>query len=145
VDEKEQPWLPGPANLPFTLTLLNPMGDRHLAFDDDCGQFYRLWQHRSPEPLTTQDAIRLRPSDIDMIIKTAGAWILSHTAHPRAGELIDEIAAGAKGIVLYFASADHVTVHVAREDRAPAAPSSTGAAFARYLDRTRPGPGSDPR
>jgi hypothetical protein len=34
-------------------------------------RFYRLWQFRKPEALRVDEAILLRPSDIDLIIKIA--------------------------------------------------------------------------
>jgi hypothetical protein len=60
LSQPEQPWQPGPNDLPFTTHLINPHGDRHLGFNDADGRFYRLWQHRQPEPLHTGDAIRPR-------------------------------------------------------------------------------------
>jgi len=98
----EDPWMPGPQDLPWTICLVNPQGDRHLGFNDEQGRFYRLRQHRQPEPLHTGDAILLRPSDIDQIIKVAVAWVARHPTDPRSSVLCDEIAAGAKAAVLHF-------------------------------------------
>lgn len=103
MSQPEQPWRPGPDDIPWTTALLNPHGDRHLAFNDKEGRFYRLWQHQPPEPLHTADAILLRPSDIDQIIKCSMVWILKNPDQPRCYELGDEIAAGAKAAVMYFA------------------------------------------
>ena len=117
MNETEQPWIPGPDDMPFTITLLNPHGDRHLAFDTTEGRFYRLWQGKAPEPVLASDAIRLRPSDIDQIIKFAGIWVLSHASEPHAKELFDEIASGAKATVRHFALARTVRMQVAAGSR----------------------------
>ncbi|MDI5969431.1 hypothetical protein POF50_008765 [Streptomyces sp. SL13] len=110
LSQPEQPWQPGPNDLPFTTHLINPHGDRHLGFNDVEGRFYRLWQHRPPEPLHTGDAILLRPSDIDQIIKFSMIWVKNHPAHPRSSDLSDELAAGAKAVVLHFAQAAQAPV-----------------------------------
>jgi hypothetical protein len=100
----EQPWVPGPGDLPWTTHLVNlATSDRHMAFNDTEGRFYRLWQHRPPQPLHAGDAILLRPVDIDQIVKVAGMWIKAHPDDPRGFELTDEVAAGAKAVVLHFA------------------------------------------
>lgn len=85
----------------------NPHGDRHLGFNDADGRFYRLWQYRAPEPLHTGDAILLRPSDVDQIIKLSMIWAKNHATDPRSDALADEVAAGAKAVVLHFAQAAH--------------------------------------
>jgi hypothetical protein len=131
VDEPEQPWIPGAADMPFTITLLNPHGDRHLAFDTDQGRFYRLWQYKPPEQVPASEAIRLRPSDIDQIIKTAGIWVLKHASTPHAGELFDELASGAKETLMYFALARTVTMHVPEEEAPEPRTGSTAAALDR--------------
>ncbi|MCX4774945.1 hypothetical protein OG322_40375 [Streptomyces sp. NBC_01260] len=104
MSQPEQPWQPGPNDLPFTTHLINPHGDRHLGFNDVEGRYYRLWQHKAPERLHTGDAIFLRPSDINQIISYAMTWVRNHPDDPRGHELIDEVAAGAKGIVMHFAT-----------------------------------------
>lgn len=118
MSQQEQPWQPGPNDLPFTTHLINPHGDRHLGFNNADGRFYRVWQHRRPEPLHTGDAILLRPSDVDQIIKFAMLWVKNHPAHPRSDALSDELAAGAKAVVLHFAQAAQAPVQlgVARVD-----------------------------
>ncbi|MFF1446373.1 hypothetical protein [Streptomyces sp. NPDC058295] len=68
MSQQEQPWQPGPNDLPFTTHLISPHGDRHLGFNEDEGRYYRLWQHKSHEQLHTGEAIFLRPSDINEII-----------------------------------------------------------------------------
>jgi hypothetical protein len=103
VSQPEQPWMPGPGDLPWTVHLINPQGDRHLGFNEQEGRFYRLWQHREPQPLHAAQAILLRPSDIDQIIKIAMIWVMEHHGDPRSGALVDEMAAGAKSVVLHFA------------------------------------------
>lgn len=106
----EQPWQPGPNDLPFNTHLINPHGDRHLGFNDADGRFYRLWQHRRPEPLHAGDAILLRPSDIDQIIQFSMLWVKNHPTDPRSYALADEVAVGAKSAVLHFAQAAQAPV-----------------------------------
>ena len=103
MSQPERPWMPGPNDLPWTMSLINPQGDRHLGFNDQEGRFYRLWQYRPPEPLHTGEAILLRPSDIDQIIQFSMLWIMNHPTNPRSCTLSDEVAAGAKAAVLHFA------------------------------------------
>lgn len=100
---EETAWTPGRSDLPWTISLINPDGDRHLGFNDKEGRFYRLWQHRRPEPLRTEEAIMLRPSDIDQIIKVASMWALKHADESRSGEILFEAAVGAKAVVVHFA------------------------------------------
>ncbi|WP_329157967.1 hypothetical protein OHB49_04080 [Streptomyces sp. NBC_01717] len=104
------PWQPGPNDLPFTTHLINPQGDRHLGFNDVEGRYYRLWQHKAPERLLTGDAIFLRPSDINQIISYANDWVRNHPEDPRGYELIDEVAAGSKAVVMHFAQAAQAPV-----------------------------------
>jgi hypothetical protein len=104
MNQQEDPWIPGRSDIPWTVALINPHGDRHLAFNDREGRFYRLWQRRPPQPLHAGEAVLLRPSDVDHIIKTATTWIINNSAHPRAYELSDEIAAGTKALVTHFAT-----------------------------------------
>ncbi|TDD37845.1 hypothetical protein E1287_07245 [Actinomadura sp. KC06] len=85
------------------MLLLNPEGDRHMAFDPANGQFYRLWQHKAPEQINGGEAILLRPTDIDLVLKQAMTWIMQHPGTDRAYRLGDEIIAGAKTAVVYFA------------------------------------------
>lgn len=99
----EHPWTPGPDDVPWAIALINPQGDRHLALNDQEGRFYRLWQNQPPQPLHTGDAILLRPSDIDQIIKFSMLWVLNHPGDERSYALVDEIAAGAKAVVMHFA------------------------------------------
>lgn len=104
-EEPEQPWIPGPTDIRGRFCILNPLGDRHLSFEEEDGRFYRLWQNRPPEPLPAYEAIRLRPSDIDQIIGRALTWIIDHHTDPRCLTLGDEIAAGTKAVVMYFGKA----------------------------------------
>lgn len=99
----EQPWMPTAADTPFSFTLVNPEGDRHLAFDEESGQWFRLWEYREPQPLHTGKAVLLRPSDVDTIIRVSSAWAMRYQRKPRAESLIDELAEGVKQLVLYFA------------------------------------------
>ncbi|MFC8668551.1 hypothetical protein [Streptomyces sp. NPDC057199] len=110
MSQPEQPWHPGPNDLPFTTNLINPHGDRHLGFNDEEGRFYRLWQHRQPEPLHTGDAVLLRPSDVDQIIQFSVLWVKNHPSDPRSNTLTDELAAGVKAVVLHFAQAAQAPV-----------------------------------
>jgi hypothetical protein len=103
--ETEQSWIPGPGDIRGGFCLVNPLGDRHLSFDDEDGRWYRLWRGRPPEPVAASEAIRLRPSDIDQIIGCTLAWITGHHEDPRCLALGDEIAAGAKAVVMYFGQA----------------------------------------
>lgn len=103
MSQPEQPWTPGPSDLPFTTCLINPEGDRHLGFNDKEGRFYRLWQHQQPEPLHTGAAILLRPSDIDQILRLSMLWVMNHPGDPRSYDLADEAVAGAKTAVMHFA------------------------------------------
>ncbi|MFC4034741.1 hypothetical protein ACFO3J_25205 [Streptomyces polygonati] len=105
MSQQEKPWQPGPGDMPFTTNLINPHGDRHLSFNEEDGRFYRLWQHRAPEPLHAGKAILLRPSDIDQIIKFSMLWLERHPGSQRGSDLADEVAAGAKAAVLHFAQA----------------------------------------
>lgn len=105
MSQPEQPWIPGPNDIPWGVCLFNPHGDRHLAFNEHEGRFYRLWQYQPPEPLHTGEAILLRPSDIDQIIKEAMIWVIRHPNDPRSYDISDEIAAGAKALVRHFTGA----------------------------------------
>ena len=108
MSEQETPWMPGHEHAPFTVALVNPHGTRHLGFDLQTGIWHRLWQHRPPEPLHTGEAVLLRPSDVDLIIKTSMSWSARNWGHQRAGMLTDELAAGVKQLVLHYAaSAGH--------------------------------------
>lgn len=103
---EETPWMPeSPEQLPFPVTLASPDGTRHLAFDSEAGRWYRLWQRRDPELLHTREAVFLRPSDVDLIVKVSSGWSAENGGRPRAGELIDELAEGVKELVLHFAKA----------------------------------------
>jgi hypothetical protein len=85
------------------MLLLNPRGTRHLSFKQSTGTWWRLWQQHPAEPLSADRAALLRPSDIDVIIKISVMWITTHPGHQRADDLLDEIARGAKAIVVHFA------------------------------------------
>lgn len=54
LSQPEQSRQSGPNDLPFTIHLINPHGDRHLVFSDEEGRLYRLWQYRWPEPAADQ-------------------------------------------------------------------------------------------
>jgi hypothetical protein len=101
----EARWVPGPLDCPYDFVLLNPQGDRHLAFDTTAGQWYRLWQDRGPELLTAGQAVFLRPSDVDVITTQCIIWIADHGIPGHGSDLADELAAGVKGLVLHYAQA----------------------------------------
>src|SRR2546423_15153692 len=97
MSQPETAWIPTYDDMPGSTNLINfATGDRHLSFVDDEGRFYRLWQHRDPEPLHTGDAILLRPVDVDQIIKAAMIWGPNHPGHPRGLGTAAEPAAGAQ-------------------------------------------------
>ncbi|GII86212.1 hypothetical protein Ssi03_42020 [Sphaerisporangium siamense] len=100
---REEPWTPGPNDSPFGFTLLNPQGDRHLAFDDRRGHWYRLWRGRRPERLNGGDAILLRPSETGSILQISMVWIMNHPTETRRHALAEEVAAGAHAVVQHFA------------------------------------------
>jgi hypothetical protein len=106
VPEQETPWLPSkPEDLPFSLTLVNPHGTRHIGLNEKTGIWHRVWQNRPPEPLHTGEAVFLRPSDVDQIIKASMMWSAKNWDKPRAGMLNDELAEGVKQLVLHYAAA----------------------------------------
>jgi hypothetical protein len=100
--EDEQPWFPGP-ELPWQFVLTNPEGTRHLAFDHQRGGWLRVFRDGSSKPLRPSEAVLLRPSDVDTIIKWTVAWGLEGGRGNRAQELVDDLAAGVKAAILYFA------------------------------------------
>ncbi|MGX6607489.1 hypothetical protein ACWKSP_35995 [Micromonosporaceae bacterium Da 78-11] len=98
----EQPWFPDQTR--WHTVLVNPHGIRHLAFDDQHGQWLRIYHDGTAQPMTAAEAIFLRPSDVDAIIKISMIWYgRQGLRHPRGGRLIDEVAAGAKNVILHFA------------------------------------------
>ncbi|GAB1639627.1 hypothetical protein [Krasilnikovia sp. MM14-A1259] len=99
---EEQRWMP-PHNDPKNILLINPHGTRHLSFDQRTGTWWRLWQHRPAEPVGADGAALLRPSDIDTIIKISNIWIMRNANQQRAHQLTDELARGAKALVLHYA------------------------------------------
>lgn len=119
----ERSWIPDLADLPWRVYLVDPQGVRHLGFNDEEGRFYRLWPDREPTPLHTGEAIALRPSDIDQIVKLCFLWLRTHPGHPRCGALADEVAAGSKVIVLHFAELAVKAGHPVRRE-----PPRTGGA-----------------
>lgn len=66
----------------------------------------RLRWELLPDPA----AILLRPSDVDQIIKFAMIWATRDAAGPRSDALVDEVAVGAKAVVLHFAQASQAPV-----------------------------------
>lgn len=104
MNQPEQPWIPGPEDSPWTVNLWNlATGDRHLAFDHHNGRFYRLWQGCAPQELNTAEAMLLRPSDVDLIIRNALWWVRQNPDHSRAETIAAEVAGGAKALVAHYA------------------------------------------
>jgi len=99
----EQPWMPQGTETTATYILSNPNGTRHLAFDYATGTWQRLWEHAEPTLVSATTAILMRPTDIDEIIKISGIWIVGNPDHPRAYELNDELAQGAKQALVHLA------------------------------------------
>ena len=98
----EQPWMPGP-DVPWNWILVNPDGTRHLAFNN--GRWLRIYADQAAEPLTAGEAMALRPSDIDTIIRWTVTWCMGGgDGTNRANELIDELASGARTLVVYLLS-----------------------------------------
>jgi hypothetical protein len=98
---QERPWKPssgGPG-----LVLVNPEGTRHLMFADDKGQWYRIFESGTSQPLQVDEAIRLRPSDVDTIIKWTFVWCLQQASgDERVTKLIEDLAYGLKVTISYL-------------------------------------------
>lgn len=103
----QRPWAVQPHHFDdVDVVLASPAGLNHLGFDNAGGRWFLLQQFGSSLPISAGDAIMLRPADIDLIIKQSWGWAQSRAGHPRCLQLSDEISAGAKTILLHFASAD---------------------------------------
>lgn len=92
---------------PNTGFVLNPQGTRHLSFDQRDGTWWRVVAAppcRTP-PLGADRAMMLRLSDIDLIIRISATWMVRRPDHQRTGALTDELARGAKALVLHYAGA----------------------------------------
>ena len=99
---EERPWTPGP-EIPFQWVLVSPDGTRHLAFEK--GQWFRIYSDRTTERLSVTETMALRPSDIDTIIRWTVLWCMeAGVRNKRATELIDNLAEGARNLVVYLAS-----------------------------------------
>lgn len=95
---QERPWRPG-RNVPWRMVLVNPEGDRHLAFES--GQWLRIFEDLRSQPLTPGEAMALRPSDIDTIIRWTVAYGRTNPGQ-QADRLVDEMAAGVRALVHYL-------------------------------------------
>jgi hypothetical protein len=85
------------------MVLVNPEGTRHLSFDMERGAWFRLLENGSSSPLSVSDAIRLRPSDVDTIIKWTILYCLRHgSGSKHVNELIDDLADGMKVTISYL-------------------------------------------
>jgi hypothetical protein len=104
VVELETPWFPGGQDTEASFILLNPHGVCHLAFDELRGQWQRLRQHHEPEQISAAEAMLLRPSDIDQVIKVSNMWALEHPGDPHARALVDQISMTAKELVMHYAA-----------------------------------------
>lgn len=101
-NKDERPWMPGP-DVPFQWILASPDGTRHIAFEK--GQWFRIYADRKTERLSVTETMALRPSDIDTIIRWTVLWCRDAGAgSKRANELIDDMADGARNLVVYLAS-----------------------------------------
>jgi hypothetical protein len=85
------------------MILLNPEGTRHLSFDPEQGVWYRLLEDDSPRELSVSEAVRLRPSDVDSIIKWTMLYCLRHSSESKhVNELIDDLADGMRVTISYL-------------------------------------------
>jgi hypothetical protein len=85
--------------------LANPEGTRHLAFDPQQGTWSRIFADGSSQFLRASEAVLLRPSDADTIIKWCMMWCLNERPDiGRADEVIDDLAVGVKTAIGYLAS-----------------------------------------
>jgi hypothetical protein len=98
---EEHPWVP--QGIRGGMVLVNPEGTRHLSFDMKKGAWLRLLENDSPRPLSVSEAIRLRPSDVDTIIKWTMVYCLERgSKDKRVNELIDDLANGMKVTISYL-------------------------------------------
>jgi hypothetical protein len=98
---QERPWIPG-TGAPG-MVLLNPEGTRHLSFDMQKGAWSRLLENNRLQPLQVSEAVRLRPSDVDTIIKWTVLYCLRKGPNNKqVNELIDDLADGMKMTFSYL-------------------------------------------
>lgn len=101
-----QPWTVQPHHLDgVDMALTSPAGVNHLGFNRAGAQWLHLQPSGPPARITAGEAIMLRPTDIDQIIKLSWSWAQSNASHPRCMELSDEVSAGAKTVLMHFAQA----------------------------------------
>lgn len=99
----EDPWIPvGPYHGPGRVMLVNPAGRGHLAFDN--GIWYRVRQS-GVQAISAQEALLLRPLDIDAILSLSHAWMIDRPASERALELSAGLTDGAKRVMVLLARA----------------------------------------
>lgn len=85
------------------MVLINPEGTRHLSFDMKQGSWFRLLENDHPYPLSVDEAIRLRPSDVDTIIRWTMVYCLQHGIKSKqVTTLIDDLAYGMKVTLSYL-------------------------------------------
>jgi hypothetical protein len=101
--ENERPWMPG-SEVRWEMVLASPDGTRHLAFDSQRGTWLRIFQDRREQPLRASEAILLRPSDVDTVIKWTMVWCMGKgLGSDQASELVEDLANGVKVVISYFA------------------------------------------
>jgi hypothetical protein len=82
---------------------MNPEGTRHLSFDTEQGAWFRLLENAPPSPLPVSEAILLRPSDVDTIIKWTVLYCMQHGSKSKhVNELIDDLADGMRATISYL-------------------------------------------
>jgi len=90
--------------VPWEMVLASPEGTRHLAFDRRQGTWLRIFQDRREQRLRASEALLLRPSDVDTIIRWTVEWCMGKgLGSDRATELVDDLANGVRVVILYFA------------------------------------------
>ena len=85
------------------MVLMNPEGTRHLSFDMAQGAWFRLLENAPPSPLSVSEAILLRPSDVDTIIKWTIVYCMENgSKSKRVNDLIDDLADGMRATISYL-------------------------------------------
>jgi hypothetical protein len=99
----EDPWMPdGRYDGPGQLMLVSPSGRGHLAFHE--GVWYRVRQS-GLQALQPEEAVLLRPIDIDVILSISHLWMINSPRSELAMDLSTGLKNAAKQVVVYFAQA----------------------------------------